>query len=100
MQMQSDVVVTASWPSQGDFNGKPYDSTKVHIETRLAKGQRSKGIVTTEYTWGLSSNFDKIEHIDHPFKAKAVFEQVSNGRESKTILVDLIPEKAQVAPKV
>lgn len=97
MQMQSDVVVTGAFPSQGDFNGKPFDSTKVHIQLTLAKGTRSKGIATTEYVWGLSSNFEKIESLDYPFKAKATFEQVTNGRDVKTILIDLIPEKTPVA---
>lgn len=96
MQMQSDVVVAGAFPSKGDFNGKAFDSTKVHVELRLAKGERSKGIATVEYVWGLSTNYDKIEHLDFPFKAKGIFEQVSNGREVRTILIDLIPEKAPV----
>ena len=100
MQMQSDVVVTAFKASKGDFNGKPFDSTKVYLETGILAGERSKGVIASEYTWGLSDNYSKLEHLDPPFKAKAVLQQVSNGRSVTTILVDLIPEKAPVAPKV
>ena len=100
MLMQSDVVVTAFKASKGDYNGKPFDSTKVYLETGMQAGERARGIVSTEYTWGLSDNYAKIEHIEPPFKAKAILQQVNNGRESKTILIDLIPEKAPVAPKV
>lgn len=96
MLMQSDVVVTAFKASKGDFNGKPFDSTKVYVETGMQAGERSKGIVSTEYVWGTSSNYDLIEKLDPPFKAKAVLQVVNNGRDSKTILVDLVPEKVQL----
>jgi len=96
MQFESNVVVTAFKASKGEMNGKPYDSTKVYIETQMLAGERSKGIISTEYTWGAASNYDSIEHLDPPFKAKAVMQQVSNGRDVKTILINLIPEKAAV----
>ena len=99
MQMQSDVVVTAFKASKGEMEGKPFDSTKVYIETGMQSGERSKGIVSTEYTQGTSDNYDKIEALDPPFKAKAIMQQVSNGRTSKIILIDLIPEKSPVAQK-
>ena len=98
MLMQSDVVVTAFKASKGEMNGKPYDSTKVYVETGMLAGERSKGIVSTEYTWGLSSNYDLIEKLEPPFKAKAILQVVNNGRDSKTILVDLVPEKVQPKP--
>lgn len=96
MQFESNVVVTAFKASKGEMNGKPYDSTKVYIETQMLAGERSKGSISTEYTWGTASNYDSIEHLDPPFKAKAVMQQVSNGRDVKTILINLIPEKAAV----
>ncbi|WP_431437621.1 hypothetical protein [Acinetobacter lwoffii] len=96
MNFTSEVVVRGSKPSKGDFNGKPFNSTKVYIDTGMQAGERSSGQVTTEYTWGTSDNYDRIEKIPHPFKAKAVMQIVSNGRDSKTILIDLIPEKEAV----
>lgn len=99
MLLKSDVVVTAFKASKGEMEGKPYDSTKVYIETGMQAGERSKGTVSTEYTWGTSANYDLIEKLDVPFKAQAVMQQVSNGRTSKVILIDLIPEKSPVAQK-
>ncbi len=94
MQFKSDVVVTAFKASKGEMEGKPYDSTKVYIETQMQAGERSKGIIATEYTWGTSANYEQIEKLEPPFKAQAVMQQVSNGRNSKIILIDLVPEKA------
>lgn len=96
MQMRADVVVTAFKASKGEYQGKPYDSTKVYVETGMQAGERSKGVVSTEYTWGLSSNYDLIEKLEPPFKATAILEQINNGRETKTILINLIPEKSPV----
>ena len=96
MQFESNVTVTAFKASKGEMNGKLYDSTKVYIETTMSAGERSKGSISAEYTWGFASNYDLIEQLDPPFKAKAVFQQVSNGRDTKTILINLIPEKSPV----
>lgn len=96
MQFTSDVVVRGSKPSKGDYNGTVYNSTKVYLDTQMQSGERSSGQVTSEYTWGTSENYDRIEKIPHPFKAKAVMQIVSNGRDSKTILIDLIPDTNQV----
>lgn len=95
MQFTSDVVVRGSKPSKGDYNGTVYNSTKVYLDTQMQSGERSSGQVTSEYTWGTSENYDRIEKIPHPFKAKAVMQIVSNGRDSKTILIDLIPDTNQ-----
>ena len=95
MQFKSDVVVTAFKASQGEMEGRVFNSTKVYIETGMLAGERSKGIVSTEYNWGTSDNYSKIEHLDPPFKAQAVMQQVSNGSKSKVILIDLVPEKVQ-----
>lgn len=94
MNFQSDVVVHGAKASQGDFNGKPFNSCKVYIATEMQAGERSTGIATTEYTWGLSTNFESIENLSYPFKAKATMQVVTNGRDTRTILIDLVPEKA------
>ena len=92
MQFTSDVVVTGAKASKGEYQGKPFDSSKVYVVTDMQAGERSSGTVSTEYTWGTSANYDRIEKLSYPFRAKATMQIVSNGRESKTILVDLIPE--------
>ena len=53
----------------------------------MQAGERSSGTVSTEYTWGTSANYDQIEKLTYPFKAKASMQIVSNGRESKQFLL-------------
>jgi len=97
MQFESTIVVLGAKSSKGDYNGRPYDSTKVFAQSELQQGENFAGFVSTEYTWGTSFNFDRIKGLEYPFKAKAVMQIVSNGKDSKTILLDLVPEKT--APK-
>ena len=93
MQFESIIVVLGAKSSKGDYNGRPYDSTKVFAQSELQQGENFAGFVSTEYTWGTSFNFDRIKGLEYPFKAKAVMQIVSNGKDSKTILLDLVPEK-------
>ena len=93
MLLKSNVIVRGARPSKGDYNGRPYDSTKVFAQSELQEGENFAGFVSTEYSWGTSFNFDRIKGIEYPFKAKAVMQIVSNGKDSKTIMLDLVPEK-------
>ena len=97
MLLKSNVIVRGARPSKGDYNGRAYDSTKVFAQSELQEGENFAGFVSTEYSWGTSFNFERIKGIEYPFKAKAVMQIVSNGKDSKTIMLDLIPEKT--APK-
>lgn len=97
MQFESTIVVLGAKASKGEFNGRAYDSTKVFAQSELQEGENFAGFVSTEYSWGTSFNFERIKGLEYPFKAKATMKSVSNGKESKTILVDLVPEKT--APK-
>ena len=97
MLLKSNVIVRGARPSKGDYNGRAYDSTKVFAQSELQEGENFAGFVSTEYSWGTSFNFERIKGIEYPFKAKAVMQIVSNGKDSKTIMLDLVPEKT--APK-
>lgn len=93
MQFTSNVIVTGCKRSKGEMEGKPYDSTKVYMQTSLdtTKGD-AVGSAGSEYAWGLSDNFSKIASIKYPFAALATFEMVTNGKTQKTILIDLKPD--------
>ena len=93
MQFESTIVVLGAKASKGEFNGRAYDSTKVFAQSELHEGENFAGFVSTEYSWGTSFNFERIKGIEYPFKAKAVMQIVSNGKDSKTIMLDLVPEK-------
>ena len=96
MQFNSQVIVTGAKRSKGEMEGKPYDSTKVYVQTGMdtSKGD-AVGFAGSEYQWGLSDNFLKIASLKYPFSATATFEMVTNGKTQKTILIDLKPEAAK-----
>jgi len=73
-------------------NGQAFDSTKVYIETRLdeSKGNQ-KGFAGAEYSFGKADEFDKFKHLPMPFMAEVEFEQVTNGKNVKTIIASLTP---------
>lgn len=100
MQFKLQIVVTGAKRSKGDFDGTSYDSTKIYTATDLdsSKGD-AVGQAGSEYTWGLSDNFNKVASLPFPFQAEATMEIVTNGKTQKTIMLDLKPVSSQQAPK-
>lgn len=96
MQFSSTVTVTGAKRSKGEYEGTSYDSTKIYVQTGMdtSKGDAA-GFAGSEYTWGMSDNFQKIASLKYPFNATATFEIVTNGKAQKTILIDLKPEAAK-----
>jgi hypothetical protein len=73
-------------------NGQSYDSTKVYIETRLDESKGNmKGFGVAEYGLGNAAEFDKYKHLPFPFMAEVEYDQVTNGKAQKTIVVALTP---------
>ncbi|MCO8103924.1 hypothetical protein FK538_06900 [Acinetobacter indicus] len=97
MQFETTVIVLGAKASKGEYNGRPFDSTKVFYQSDLQEGENFAGFVSTEVTWGTSFNFERIKNLEFPFSAKAKMQSVSNGKDSKIIMLDLVPEK--VTPK-
>lgn len=92
MKFTNRVVVTGMKRGKGDFEGVAYDSTKFFIQTELdASKGNARGVCTTEYTLGLSSEYEKFENIPLPFQADAEMEISSSGRGQKILLVSLRP---------
>lgn len=93
MQFETTIVVLGAKASKGEYNGRPFDSTKIFAQAELQEGENFAGFVSTDYTWGTSFNFERIKGLDFPFSAKAKMQVVSNGKTSTTVMLDLIPEK-------
>lgn len=73
-------------------NGQSFDSTKVYIETRLDESKGNmKGFGVAEYPLGDSTEFNKYKHLVFPFIADIEYDQVTNGKAQKTIVVSLQP---------
>lgn len=99
--MFQKVLVCGAKRSKGVMDGKPYDSTKVYLQTDMdTSNENLIGFVTEEYKWGLSDNFDKIKDIQTPFEAEAEFQLVNTGRQSRLVLADLKIVDKKAAPQV
>jgi len=99
MQFTSNVKVTGMKFNKGNLdNGQSYDSTKVYVETSLDESKgNAKGFASSEYTFGTSKEFNSFAALDFPFAAVATFEQVTNGKTQKTVLISLKPLPAKAA---
>ncbi|MDC5221513.1 hypothetical protein NRA24_05115 [Acinetobacter baumannii] len=89
MQFKTEMIILAAKSSKGEFNGKPYDSTTVFYQADLQSGENFVGQVGESIKWGTSFNFERIKNLPFPFTCTATMEQVSNGKSSVLILVDL-----------
>lgn len=89
MQMTSKVIVIGAKPSKGEMEGRAYDSTKIYTTTPINKDTGGVGFAGDSYSWGYSTNFEKIKDLKMPFEAEITFEMVSNGKTSKMIVLDV-----------
>lgn len=92
------MVVLGAKSSKGEFNGRPFDSTVIFYKADLQDGDNFVGEVGEQIKWGSSANFQKIKELDFPLIADVTMEQVSNGKTSSLVLLDLVPQKP-TAPK-
>lgn len=93
MQFKSTLLVLGAKSSKGEYNGRPYDSTVIFYQADLQDGDNFVGQVGEQIKWGTSVNFEKIKNLEFPMTADVVMEQVSNGKTSALVLLDLIPQK-------
>lgn len=93
MQFKSTMVVLGAKSSKGEFNGRPYDSTLIFYQADLQEGDNFAGQIGEQIKWGLSANFQKIKDLDFPFVADVTMDQLSNGKSSSLVLLDLVPQK-------
>lgn len=109
MQFKSLSKVSFMTPSVGVFINEdkkeiPYDSTKVHIQTALSEGSEGFGTPYVEYKWGLSDNYhDFVKKYGElgEFQGEITWQNVSTGKSSKLVVVDVKPVTApQTQPKV
>lgn len=94
MQFTNEVIITGAKLSKGEMEGRPYDNTKLYIQTDMNQTTGEMvGTATVEYNWGTSDNFHTIKAHQYPMQAKVTFEQVTTGRNTKLIVVDVQPIK-------
>lgn len=99
MQFKSTMVVLGAKSSKGEYQGKPYDSTTIFYKADLQDGDNFVGEVGEFIKWGTSANFEKIKNLEFPLVADVTMEQVSNGKSSMLVLLDLVPQKQSTPAK-
>lgn len=88
--MLQQVTITGAKSSKGEMEGRPYDSTKIYVQTRMDPSKGTMvGTATEQYDWGLSDNFELLKNLKFPLQANVDFEQVTSGKSSKTIVMDV-----------
>ncbi len=92
--MFQQVIITGAKSSKGDYEGRPFDSTKIYVQTMMDPSKGTMvGTASEQYDWGTSENFETLKGLKFPISANVDFEQVTTGKNSKTIVMDvqLIP---------
>lgn len=90
--MQQQVIITGAKRSKGEMEGRPYDSTKIYVQTKMnTDSGEMVGFATTEYNWGLSDNFEKLRAHKFPIQANIDIDLVTSGKNTKMIVTDVQP---------
>lgn len=75
--------------------GKPYDTTKVYIETDLDSSTgMAVGYASQEMPFGTSDEYHKYKHMTFPFMADVSIELVTTGKLQKQRVEALVPVQA------
>lgn len=104
--MQTLTTVRAMYPSKGVLdNGKPYDSTKVHIDTELSSDKEGFGIPSPVYNWGTSQNYHdfvakypQVCRGNKPFEATITWSLQTTGKTGGFVVVGIEPIIKKPAP--
>lgn len=92
MQFNTTVKVTGMKRFKDTVDGKPYDTTKLFIETDLDDSTgNAKGFASSEYPFSDSSEYEKLKHLSFPISAEVTIELVTNGKVQKQRVVAIKP---------
>ena len=94
--MLQQVIITGAKRSKGEMEGRPYDSTKIYVQTKMNPDSGDMvGFATEQYNWGTSENYQKIRDLEYPMEANIDIEIVTSGKNMKMIVVDVQPIQKQ-----
>lgn len=96
--MHQLVQLTGVKRFKGDIEGKSYDSTTLFCLLGLDSSSGDMfGKATAQYKFGTSDRFDEVKHLlrNGPVAVVLEQEQVTNGKETKTIVIGIKPAQEQ-----
>lgn len=81
MQLSATVVVLGMVRAKGEFEGTPYDSTKIFVEDTLGSDNPDvRGTSVVSYKIGTFDEFAKYAHLPFPIRAEVTIESVATGK--------------------
>lgn len=99
MQSSKQGKVTGMKAFKGNIDGQEIDGCTIFVEAKL-KGESSRGYASQPYKWGKAVNAEKIKHLEFPFVAEMVVEDVTDGRgASSQEIIDVRPLSAAAGSK-
>jgi len=99
MQSSKQGKVTGMKAFKGNIDGQEIDGCTIFVEAKL-KGESSRGYASQPYKWGKAVNAEKIKHLELPFVAEMVVEDVTDGRgASSQEIIDVRPLSAAAGSK-
>ncbi|QOZ84244.1 MULTISPECIES: hypothetical protein [Chromobacterium] len=100
MQFESNLKIIGAKRFKDTVDGTLYDNTKLFVEVQLNdQNGNAVGSAASEMQWGTSDNFAKIQHLSYPFVAKCTLEMVTNGKTTKTVVLNVQPVQAPQSAK-
>jgi len=95
--MEQTVEVVGMKAFRGTIDGKAIDSATLYVRVKLdarhnEPGKNFKGGEAIE-TWSMpdAESVFRMQHLPYPFLAKLETERVSNGTDSKEIVMGAVP---------
>ncbi|HTE16019.1 MAG TPA: hypothetical protein VK642_13160 [Burkholderiales bacterium] len=85
-----EVVVMGIKKGKGEFEGRPYDFTRIFVEESFkSDDESSRGFATVPYVIGKSTEFEKFKDHIYPVRAQLVLEINTTGKEQRTTVSSL-----------
>lgn len=81
---------------KGEVEGQHHDTSTIFVVMKQDESKgTARGYVGQDLRYGLSDNYDKLQHLTFPLEADIEIETVSNGKGSmRSIITDLKPVTA------
>lgn len=105
--MKIAIEVVAMKAFKGVIDGKSIDSGTLYARIKMDGSKNAvtptevnfkAGEATEEWRMPSSDFVTRMKHLSCPFTAVLEVERMSNGRETKEVVTDVVPQSVEVSP--
>lgn len=94
---KSIEMITGMKKFKGEIEGKAFDSTTVFVDVRMdERNGNRRGRCSADFNAGTSDVFDRLKNIQLPAEFEVEWDTVSNGNETKQVVIDVRPHKVDL----